>query len=424
MDQLERRVTDRLTATGKRGEVPAYLADRIVHMIRTRERRRRRVMVLGAAVAVAAVLTIPAVGVVDQRTDAPDPTTLPLTQPPADPPAVIGTGPIVAIPRQLPGGSVLQARTLDADGTVVGIGVRDGEWDPQMWMASPGEPVPLALDGPQVAEAASFAVVSEQTLFWVERRDEPHDLFTVCADLRAAGPVHELGDNGMLRGSVPVLADEGLGVWTDQGRDPSSDRDEPATVPATVWLARGCGDEPQAVARDAEAVAFAYPDLFVRPLTASDTDDGNAPMLVQLDVETGRVTGELTLPRNLAMGEEDRSVRFAVNETTLAWADGEALTLAERHGGTPDRMVVDLPTSTGSNGTEILLTIGNHIVAYSSIPITISGDPSYSAKSIVFDLRTGEHHALNGMAYAAGDWLLWEGGDRGAASYYLGRVAN
>jgi hypothetical protein len=66
VDDFERVVGDRLFAAGERGAVPEDLAQRIVRKVAVRRRRRRSVVVFGAAVAVAVVVAVPALGVLER----------------------------------------------------------------------------------------------------------------------------------------------------------------------------------------------------------------------------------------------------------------------------------------------------------------------------------------------------------------------
>jgi hypothetical protein len=375
------------------------------------------------------VVAVPALGVLERDSTgtvaiSPGPAT---TSPALGPAAenlqdLIDPDSVVVIPRELPGGWILQAQTVGADGTVVGVGVReeDGAWTDQMWMFRPHDAAPQAVDGPRIEEFALSPAVSEQGLFWVERRDEPYDLFVMCTDVREPGEVQVLGDSGMMRGYVPVLVDVEVAIWTDQGRDPFGNDNGAQTVPTTVWMVRGCGGEPSAVASDSYAVAFSYPDVFVRPVGA----DEGAPVLHQVDVETAQVTGEVSLPLTLGAHKEESPARFAANSTIIAWIDGDLLTIFDRQSETLEQVTGNLPVKRGANGSQTLLTAGSHLVAYSSIPIPSGGgDPSGSAQSIVYDLRTGERRELSGIVYAAGDWLLWHGEGEGNSSvYHLGQV--
>jgi hypothetical protein len=412
MDHIERWVAGRLAVSGERGTPPDGLARRIREMIEVRRRRRRRALALGSAIAVAVVLTVPAVALVNVRADPP----VPMASSPVRPerPAAVGDSIAVTIPRELPGGSVFHARALGVDGAVIGIGVQDdGEWDDRLWMAVPQEPVPQSITE-QIAAGTVFGpAMSEQTLFWVAYRDEPDDLFVNCADLLTGGDPHELGESGMLRGYAPVLVDQGAAVWTDRG---GQDRQDPA-----VWTVAGCADDRREVARGV-AVAFAYPDVYVVPASVAAGDGQSTGSLRQFDIETGQVTGEYSLPPDLARTELG-SATFAANDIILAAAGGSSLAVADRGNGRWTTIVADLPGSDGGNGTETHLTAGDRIIAYASIPITVSGQTSGLARSLAYDPVTGASQTWDGELYAAGGWLLWEGKHGDEAHYYLGRVA-
>ncbi|KAB2348324.1 hypothetical protein [Actinomadura rudentiformis] len=372
MDEFELKVAEHLRTAGGDERPPSGLGARIVSRAGHRRRRRHQ---LAAAVAVGAgaTLAIPVIVISVREQTSPEPNSS-VTQA-----VTVSPQPAVAtISRRLPGGDRFKAMALGPDGTVLGGAVTidsDGFVDPRpgVWQIKPG-----GASAEHVSDTPSGSLpflwlmaVGGSGRVWPERET------LKCLPAGKSGRANTL--KARWDGREPFFAGKDVIVWSDPDR-------------GELIVANGCEGEPRRLPVKATLEAFAHPYAFVRP--------GSSGLVEQVDVRTGAKTTIRT--------DADSSAVFGAGPDTLAWASGDTLTVHTLHSGAR-RTVHGLPYARKAEyGTRI--TVGDGLVVYSA-----SHQDTDSARSLVYDLRTGKQSMLQGDAWASGDLLLW----READSYRL-----
>ncbi|WP_433510815.1 hypothetical protein ACQP2T_44130 [Nonomuraea sp. CA-143628] len=391
MDDVESRLGDVLGDPG-RTVPPADLADRVHRGVAVRRRRRRA---LAYAAAVCAVVLVVGVPVAWRQAGRGDQTVAT---------SVDGLEDLVDIP----GSVALQKETKDAgeffpetlgeDGSVLGR----SEKAKKLWETGPeGGPLrPLNVD------AGATPVTGSGIRAW--------------PGTNIVAPLYCQDQSG----TTPVMPVNLVGTpfWVSGGTIVGSD---PSLRP---WAAKGCTKGAEVPGAVGQAVAFSYPDLFV-------ADPFDAKGLRQVNVESGDVAAQRPLPEgvNVRRTGADRWQLWlaAANRDTFAWVVDGVLRTADR----ADWQVTEGPrvgqavefnwggTATLENGRSqamyahlgAQLTAGNRLIVYTGLGELDEG-PGW--QSVVYDPRSGQSFAFKGLAYAAGDWLLWNDG----TSYRLARV--
>ncbi|MFG1685887.1 hypothetical protein ACGFNP_37385 [Nonomuraea sp. NPDC049269] len=388
MDEVESRLGAVLGDPG-RTVPPADLAERVHRGVAVRRRRRRALAFAAAACAVALAAAVPVawreIGGQGQTVAN----------------SVNGLGDLV----DLPGSAALPAKTtegaeffpesLGEDGSVLGRSRKKlWEWGPE---GGPLRPLGAA-SGATPATGPSVRV-------W--------------PGTNIVTPLYCRDRNG----TTPVMPENmvGTSLWVSGGTIVGSD------TTLRPWAAKGCTKGAAVPGAAGEAVAFSYPDLFV-------ADPSKANGLRQVDVESGALVAERPLPEGVNVRTSaDRSQLWlgAANRDTFAWVVDGVLRTADR----ADWRVTEGPRVPPAGeiivggGTQLAdgrtfnaqyprlyarLTAGDRLIAYSGL----TPGEGASWQSLVYDPRSGQSFAFKGLAYAAGDWLLWNDG----ASYRLARV--
>jgi hypothetical protein len=122
-----------------------------------------------------------------------------------------------------------------------------------------------------------------------------------------------------------------------------------------------------------------------------------------VNVETHAVSPAPVPPVDWSAGVAD----YAASPQIIAWLRGPKLMVLDRATGQTRQVTAPLPSSGGSNGDLIDLTVGRRLVVYATRPM--DGDPRASA-ALVYDIVTGRSVRLASEAYAAGDRLVWREG--------------
>ncbi|GAA2608397.1 hypothetical protein SMC26_29050 [Actinomadura fulvescens] len=388
MDELERRVAERLTKPFENVEPPASLGVRVISRSATVRRRRA-----GLAAAAVAIVLIGVPVAVAQRPQPSDDRTLAATSTPsagkstafalpgrtalAD---LIDTHSAVRVKQSLPGNQRFEAKALGTDGTVLGTPqLGHDENDKRstgVWRAGPGDGTPtrVAPTNPDKRAYLWSMAVNDRGYLW------PDGERLACLGPGGQGGVRTFpagwGGRENFYANGPVF------LWSDEG--------------AALAVADSCGGAPRTLSVPGALVAFSYPHAFV-------SSDGT---LKQVDVRGGET-------RKLNAAKPPQEALFAANGNVLVWAGDESITVLER-GSQQARTVIqglphgDDPSYMGH------LTVGERLAVYSAVP---SEDDGTSA-SVVYDLRTGRTTSLPGKAWTAGQWLLWQDGK----GYQLAKV--
>jgi hypothetical protein len=403
VDEVTRRIAERLAAPARESRPPADLADRILVAVRQRRRQRRRNTVLAGVMAVAIVAAIVALR-------NPGPTATPPGPPPTHssptlsapasallaPPAPEALDELVdrtsAVTQPVRISSTpyhFRVDSLGPTGVLLGGTGFDGDpfrdTDANVWLAAPGDapPAPVTARGDPWAHSAG-----DRTVAWLEHRDEEHDFQLICIDLDRGRTAVQISNRGVPKTFAnPVHVDGDTIVWMDERR--------------TTWAMDGCAGTPRQLPASGPVVAFAYPDAFVADLATRE--------IRMVDVETYEMA-----PVPVLSGV-DWSTGIAASPAAIAWVRGPTLMVFDRSTGRTREVAAPLPASNGTNGDLIDLTAGGRLVVYATRPM--DGSPMSSA-SLVYDVRTGRSVTLASEAYAAGDLLLW----REAARYVVAHM--
>jgi hypothetical protein len=391
MDDVESRLGDVLGDPG-RTVPPADLADRVLRGVAVRRRRRRALAFAAAACAVALAVAVPVawrpVGGEGQTVAN----------------SVTGLGDLVDLPGSValaveaPNSGDFFPEALGEDGSVLGRSSKGKD----LWESGP-EGGPLR---PLDAVSGGTPATGPGVRVW--------------PGTNIVAPLYCRDRNG----TTPVMPENmvGTSLWVSGGMIVGSD------TTLRPWAAKGCTKGAAVSGVSGEAVAFSYPDLFV-------VDPFKANGLRQVDVESGALVAERPLPEGVNVRTDaDRPQLWlgAANRDTFAWVVDGVLRTANR----ADWRVTEgprLPPAEEINvggGRQLpdgrtfdtiyphlyaRLTAGDRLIVYSTIG-TLGEGPGW--QSVVYDPRSGQSFAFKGLAYAAGDWLLWNDG----ASYRLARV--
>ncbi|MEU8145051.1 hypothetical protein [Nonomuraea sp. NPDC048901] len=390
MDDVESRLGDVLGDPG-RTDPPADLADRVHRGVAVRRRRRRALAFAAAACSVVLAVGVPVawrqIGGGEQTVAN----------------SIDGLEDLV----DMPGSVALQKETKDAgeffpealgeDGSVLGR----SDKAKKLWETGPdgGSLRPLNVDAGETPATGSGIRVWPGT--------------------NIVAPLYCQDQNGI----TPVMPLNLVGspFWVSGGTIVGSD---PQMRP---WTAKGCTQGAPVSGVSGEAVAFSYPDLFV-------ADPFDAKGLRQVDVESGAVAARRPLPEGVNVratsAERWQLWLAAANRDTFAWVVDGVLRTADR----ADWQVTEGPrvgravelnwglTGMSKGKYQAMyahlgahLTAGNRLIVYTG---HAEFDERPGWQSVVYDPRSGQSFELQGVAYAAGDWLLWNDG----SSYRLARV--
>ncbi|MEU7827815.1 hypothetical protein [Nonomuraea sp. NPDC049129] len=390
MDDVESRLGDVLGDPG-RTDPPEGLADRVHRGVAVRRSRRRALAFAAAACAVVLAVGVPVawrqIGGGEQMVAN----------------SIDGLEDLV----DMPGSVALQKETKDAgdffpealgeDGSVLGR----SDKAKKLWETGPdgGSLRPLNVDAGETPATGSGIRVWPGT--------------------NIVAPLYCQDQNGI----TPVMPLNLVGspFWVSGGTIVGSD---PQMRP---WTAKGCTQGAPVSGVSGEAVAFSYPDLFV-------ADPFDAKGLRQVDVESGAVAARRPLPEGVNVratsAERWQLWLAAANRDTFAWVVDGVLRTADR----ADWQVTEGPrvgravelnwglTGMSKGKYQAMyahlgahLTAGNRLIVYTG---HAEFDERPGWQSVVYDPRSGQSFELQGVAYAAGDWLLWNDG----TSYRLARV--
>ncbi|MFI0449304.1 hypothetical protein [Actinomadura sp. 6N118] len=380
MDEFELKVAEHLRTAGGDERPPSGLGARIVSGA-GRRRRGRHQLTAVAVVGVGATLAIPVI-IISVRDQASPKPSLSVTQAAT----VSPRPPMATISRRLPGGDRFKAMALGSDGTVLGGAVAvdsDGFVAPRrgVWQVRPGG---------RSAERVSDTPSGSLPFLWLMAvggagRVWPERETLKCLPAGESGEA-QAGESSRAHtlkagwdGREPFFVGEGVIVWSDPDR-------------GELIVANGCEAPPRTVPVKATLEAFAHPYAFVRPASGG--------LVEQVDVRTGAKT---TIRTNA-----DSSGAFGAGPDTLAWASGDTLTVHALRSGAR-RVVHGLPYARNAEYS-VRITVGDGLVVYSA-----THQDADTARSLVYDLRTGKRSTVQGEAWAAGDLLLW----READSYRL-----
>ncbi|GAA2614473.1 hypothetical protein SMC26_24275 [Actinomadura fulvescens] len=365
MDEFELRVAEHLRTAGGDERPPSALGTRIVSRAGARRRRRRR-LTAAAAVGAGATLAVPVavISTVDRPSPAPDSSAV----------TVAPLPPATTFSRRLPGGERFKAMALGPDGTVLGGAVAigaDGFVTPRkgVWQVGPGaRPARLIADTPSGSLPFLWLMaVGGSGRVW------PEGGRLKCLPPGEHDAAHTLKDGW--NGQEPFFVGTDVIVWSDPGR-------------GELIVTNGCQGRVRTLPVNATLEAFSHPYAFVRPEPGGRID--------QVDVRTGAKTPIQT--------GTDTPTAFGAGPDRLAWVSGDTLTVRALRSG-ERRVVHGLPHARHSKYSP-RITVGNHIVVYSA-----THEDTDTARSLVYDLRSGKRSIVQGEAWAAGDLLLWREGD-------------
>jgi hypothetical protein len=399
VDEVTRRIAERLTAPARESQPPADLTARILDAVRQRRQRRRRTVVAGVMAVAAAVV------IVALRNPGPSAT------PPGPPPTLSPPGPTLEAP-PAPGaldalvdrstavtqpvliastGYLFRVDALGPTGVLLGGTGFDGDpyraSDRAVWVAAPGDAPPVALTARVDAWAET---VGERLVAWLEHRDGQHDYQLICAPLDGDRAPVQISDRGVPKGYPdPVHVDRDTIVWMDESEQ--------------TWSVNGCTGDPRRLPVSGPVVAFAYPDAFVVDLATREVR--------MVNVETHATAPAPVPPVDWSAGVAG----IAASPQIIAWLRGPTLMVLDRATGLTREATAALPDGNGPSGDLIDFTAAGRLVAYATRPM--DGDPKASA-ALVYDVRTGRSVTLASEAYAAGDRLVWREGTR----YVVARI--
>ncbi|MBT2229242.1 hypothetical protein [Nonomuraea sp. NEAU-A123] len=385
MDDVESRLRDVLGDPG-RTVPPGDLADRVHRGVAVRRRRRRALALAAAACAVALAVAVP----VAWRQVGGQGTTVANS--------VNGFGDLVDIPGSVAfagetsDGGDFFPEAVGEDGSVLG---RAGKG---LWETGPEGAGPLR---PLNAVSGAAPAIGPGVRVW------PGTNFVA--------PLYCRDQNGTTTVMENMV---GTPLWVSGGTIVGSD------TTLRPWTAKGCAKGAAVPGASGEAVAFSYPDLFV-------VDPFKADGLRQVDVESGALVAERPLPEgvNVRTGADRWQLWLgAANRDTFAWVVDGVLRTADR----ADWRVTEGPRVPPAEEMDwsgrVQLADGRSLNTYPHLSGRLTaGDRLivYTAgkipggwRSLVYDPRSGQSFEFQGVAYAAGDWLLWNDG----ASYRLARV--
>jgi hypothetical protein len=391
MDDVESRLGDVLGDPGWT-VAPEGLADRVHRGVAVRRRRRRALAYAAAACAVVLAVGVP---VAWRQIGGGDQTVANSIDGLEDLVDVPGS---VALPKETNDAGDFFPEALGEDGSVLGR----SDKAKRVWETGP-EGGPLrALN----VDAGAVPVTGSGIRVW------PATNFVA--------PLYCRDQNGSTTQIMPANM-VGSPLWVSGGTIVASD---PLLRP---WAAKGCTQAAQVPGISGQAVAFSYPDLFV-------ADSFDAKGLRQVNVESGDVAAQRPLPEgvNVRTTGADRWQLWlaAANRDTFAWVVDGVLRTADR----ADWQVTEGPrvgravefnwglTGISKGKSQAMyahlgahLTAGNRLIVYTGHG---EFDERTGWQSVVYDPRSGQSFEFQGVAYAAGDWLLWNDG----TSYRLARV--
>ncbi|MFG1959672.1 hypothetical protein [Nonomuraea sp. NPDC049028] len=390
MDDVESRLGDVLGDPG-RTDPPEGLADRVHRGVAVRRSRRRALAFAAAACAVVLAVGVPVawrqIGGGEQMVANSIDGLEDLVDMPGS----------VALPKETKDAGDFFPEALGEDGSVLGR----SDKAKKLWETGPdgGSLRPLNVDAGETPATGSGIRVWPGT--------------------NIVAPLYCQDQNGI----TPVMPLNLVGspFWVSGGTIVGSD---PQMRP---WTAKGCTQGAPVSGVSGEAVAFSYPDLFV-------ADPFDAKGLRQVDVESGAVAARRPLPEGVNVratsAERWQLWLAAANRDTFAWVVDGVLRTADR----ADWQVTEGPrvgravelnwglTGMSKGKYQAMyahlgahLTAGNRLIVYTG---HAEFDERPGWQSVVYDPRSGQSFELQGVAYAAGDWLLWNDG----TSYRLARV--
>lgn len=318
---------------------------------------------------------------------APTPTTAPTpTRPvsrvplaPTPPPELLALVAGSVVQPQIPvwlDGAPLQAQALAADGTLVGGAGFDFDpyrAPPRIGAVPPGADTVrwVGLDRDTISYAAGDGLIA-----WTEHLNDDHDFDVLCGRAADEWKPVRISATGARVPSAPQASGKTVAWTDDQG---------------VAWTSENCGTARRA--GEGDVVALAGDDLFLR----AGPEGGQVN---RMNLTTGR-----TLPMSIAF---DGPAIFAASETYVVWVHEGRLNVYDRTTAEVRRLEDDLPSGAGANGAIGTLTVGRHLLAYSSRPM--DGDPAL-ARAFVVDLTGNAGIRLGAEAFVAGDRIAWREGD-------------
>ncbi|MFI7153783.1 hypothetical protein ACIBO2_53480 [Nonomuraea sp. NPDC050022] len=391
MDDVESRLGDVLGDPG-RAVPPEGLADRVHRGVAVRRTRRRALMFAAAACAVVLAAGVP---VAWRQIGGGEQTVANSIDGLEDLVDMPGS---VALPKETKDAGDFFPEALGEDGSVLGR----SDKAKKLWETGP-EGGPLR---PLNEDAGATPATGSGIRVW--------------PGTNIVAPLYCQDQNG----TTPVMPLNLVGspFWVSGGTIVGSD---PQMRP---WTAKGCTQGAPVSGVSGEAVAFSYPDLFV-------ADPFDPKGLREVNVESGEVAAQHPLPEgvNVRTAGEDRWQLWlaAANRDTFAWVSDGMLRTADRadwrvsEGPRVGRAVelnwggTGIPADGRSQAAYAQLgahlTAGNRLIVYTG---HAEFDERPGWQSVVYDPRSGQSFEFQGVAYAAGDWLLWNDG----TSYRLARV--
>lgn len=418
MDDLERRLAALLSEPSP-DDPPPGLADRIHRTVATRRRNRRALALAAAAGATAVLVAVPLAvrgGNGDAATTAdlspapastapsepamtaptwPEPTVTVSTWPEPTVTKTVTPAPEQANIRAPAGVRIEQAlRHLMNVTSVVDVESRTARGEPFVPAAlgSDGTVLGTTPDG-QVAEVGTSGGAPKELGLPARSGLGTATDFRTWTELNGSAADQRCRTaDGSTRTISPQGADPRGQIWVDGGVIVGSD------VMRQPWMAKGCAQVGTVVkAADAAsgvAVAFSYPYLFT-------ADRANDQVLRIVNVETGRVTAEHSLPEGVrpqSMSDPDQQWYAAASGKWFAWVADGTLRWVPRDSWGPVSALPGVPTP--EKGVSPWMTAGNRLVTYNT-----------GATSFLLDPATGTRYKSPDVMLAAGDWLLWKNGD-------------